>query len=67
MLGVLGEAEKPLKRGELVTLILAAKGAPIQPKGMLEFVHRRVPCILLGLKNRGVVGRVGAKGWALMA
>ncbi len=65
ILGVLREAEKPLRRGELVIRVLAAKGAPIPPKGMLEYVHHRVPCILLGLKRRGIVERLSGKGWTL--
>ncbi len=65
ILGVLREADRPLRRGELVVRVLAAKGAPIPPKGMLEFVHHRLPCVLLGLKKRGVVRRVQGKTWAL--
>lgn len=33
ILGVLRDAERPLKRGELVVRVLAAKGASIPPKG----------------------------------
>jgi hypothetical protein len=66
VLGVLREAEKPLKRGEIVVRVLAAKGALVPPRGMLEFVHHRLPCILLGLKNRGIVERVRGNGWDII-
>jgi hypothetical protein len=66
VLSVLRDAEKPLRRGELVVRVLAAKGAPIPPKGMLEFVHHRLPCILLGLKKRYIVERAGSNGWKLL-
>jgi hypothetical protein len=37
-----------------VVRVLAAKGAPIPTKGMLESVHHRLQSILLALKNGGL-------------
>jgi hypothetical protein len=60
---VLREAEKPLRRSELVKRVLAAKCGADRPHGMFEFVHHRFPAVLLALKNRGLVERNG--GWRL--
>jgi hypothetical protein len=62
-LDVLREAGMPLRRSELVKLILAAKCHGERPKGIFEFVHHRVPTVLLALKNRRLVERNG--GWVL--
>jgi hypothetical protein len=62
-LDVLREAGVPLRRSELVKSILAAKCGGERPKGIFEFVHHRVPTVLLALKNRGLVERNG--GWVL--
>jgi len=64
-LGVLRVADRPLRRAELVRRVLAAKCDTLPPVGLFEFIHHRLPSILLAFSKRGLVERLGSEGWSL--